>query len=162
MVVVARRLDMEDAAELALVRETQVVAVVKFDGEMFESKWVRGSGDNLKDAGHAEVNRQECLVVQYQEEEFGAADDVEDRTVDDAGSGRLNAKIADHSFECARAQTGNPAMHDHGEQPGPDGFDFGEFWHTGTLVGPGGRRASACECTSTDDLNWMTTATESA
>jgi hypothetical protein len=116
----------DNPAELALVAEAKVVAVVEVNGEVLEADGRSLTVDEEETAGHPEVDDEREVIVQMQEEVLAAPTGIADRAADDRWDG-LDAikRCLEYGREFAQCYTLDGLAHDDRMEDAADRFDFG-------------------------------------
>jgi hypothetical protein len=123
-----------DAAELALIGESKILAVRELDRQAFEAKWRLLMWNRAQPAGHPQVDDDGGLVVEVDNEVLGAPADTENRASPDSSEDILDPVSGQDAGKIADTQRADALTDDLVDQGAPDGFDLGEFWHTRTMV----------------------------
>jgi hypothetical protein len=124
----------DDAAELALIGESKILAVRELDRQAFEAKWRLLVRDCAQPAGHPQVDDDGGLVVEVDNEVLGAPADTENGASRDSSEDVLDPVGGQDAGKIADTQRADALTDDLVDQRAPDGFDLGEFWHTRTMV----------------------------
>ena len=122
--------DMDDAAKLALVRETKIGTPGEVDGQPLEAQRRLGRGDDAQRPGHAQMDDDGGAVVQIENEVLRAAADFRHGPARDPRLEIFEPLLAQHAGKVAEANGVDLAADDLVDQRAADGFDFGKFWHT--------------------------------
>ena len=96
--------DVEDPAELALVREAQVESIVELDREMLEAKRRFLTRNRAQSSGHPQVDDDRGAIVEINKQVLGAPANALDSTPVDTGKNILGALVAEDSREFAEPQ----------------------------------------------------------
>src|SRR5215217_1918134 len=91
-------------------------------------------GDCAQPAGHSQVDNDGGVVIEVDNEIFGAPADTPDNTSLDPGEDVFDPVAGQDAGKIADTQRTNTLTDDLVDQGAADGFDLGEFWHTRTAV----------------------------
>ncbi|MFN8592989.1 MAG: hypothetical protein U0031_16155 [Thermomicrobiales bacterium] len=135
------RVEMEDATEFALIGETEVESAVQFYRQVLEPQSIRLMRHHTKHAGHSQMDDDGGAIVEFQNEVFRAAMDIDNSMPDDTRLHIIEPLFAENAGEITQVDAFNAATDDRAEQGPADSFDFGEFWHTRAKGSPDGEAA---------------------
>jgi hypothetical protein len=74
------------------------------------------------------------VIVEVDNEVLGAAADIADGSTFDPSQDIFDSLVREDAGEIADPERADSLTDDRVNQGAPDGFDFGEFWHTRTMV----------------------------
>ncbi len=124
----------DDAAELALIGETKIEAVRELDRQVFETQRRLLMGDRAQPAGHPQVDDDGGVIVEVDDEVFGAPADTAYGAARDPGENVFDSVVREDAGKIADTQGADMLTDDLADQGASDGFDLGEFWHTRTTI----------------------------
>jgi hypothetical protein len=127
-------MEMNDAAELALIGEAEIETVVELDRQPLETKRWLLVRYRAQPAGHTQVDHDRGAIVEIDNEVLGASSDTEYDAPFDTGENVFDAVVGKHPGEIANVQGTDALTDDLVDQRAADGLDLWEFWHTRTVV----------------------------
>ncbi len=134
-------LDVENAAELTLIGETNLCTVVQHNREMLKAFRRCAGGQVNQISGHPEVDQQGGSVVEIDDQVFAATTEFRDTTTLEANTDGLGIVVADNSREIPESQRDDLAADQRRFETPANRFDFRQFWHTDN--GPRGSSSDA-------------------
>jgi hypothetical protein len=101
---------------------------------MFEAKWRLLVGNRAQPAGHAQVDDDGGVVIEFDNEVLGAPADIADSTSREPGEDVFDSIAGEDAGKIADMQRADALTDDLVDQGAADSFDLWEFWHTRTTV----------------------------
>jgi histidine triad (HIT) family protein len=120
----------QDAAELALIGETEFGPVIQRNRQVLESLGWRVRGQVDQTPGHPQVDQQRRPIVEVDNQVFATAAKPRDASPLEANADHLGVVLSDHAFELADSKRDDLAADQLRFETLANRFDFGQFWHT--------------------------------